>query len=55
MQSVEFLRLISWSRDDRDDLDKIYWSQTIAAFLEFAQETRRRHAGTHATVDLDAG
>ena len=35
---IEFLRLISWSRDHRDDLDKIYWSQTIATFLEFAEE-----------------
>ena len=35
---IEFLRIVAWSRDHRDDPEQIFWSRTYATFLEFAQE-----------------
>lgn len=38
MASIDFLRYISWSRDHRDDLNKIFWSRIDATFVRWNQD-----------------
>jgi hypothetical protein len=39
MAAINFFRMIRWARDNRDDLNKIYWSRIDATFLRWNQDT----------------
>ncbi len=38
MASIDFLRMISWGRDHRDDLNKIFWGRIDATFVRWNQD-----------------
>jgi hypothetical protein len=39
MASVDFLRMITWGRDHRDDLNQIFWGYVRATFVRWNQES----------------